>query len=97
MVWQRFLGLVSKGASMIDQIRVLLTESLGLGNRGRTLTADSPLLGEIPELDSMAVVAVITAIEDRYDIEFDDDELTAESFATLGTLTVMVERKVDAV
>lgn len=78
---------------MLDEIKELLTRVLKLGKRGESLTEGSELLGSVPELDSMAVVAVITVIEEQFDVEFDDDDITADSFATLGTLCALVERK----
>lgn len=80
---------------MQDQIAALLTVTLNLGQRGDRLTTESPLLGSLPELDSMAVVAVITQLEEQYGIEFDDEDITAESFATLGTLVQLVEGKLE--
>ena len=76
-----------------SQIRDLLTDTLRLGDRGTGLEAGSALLGSIPELDSMAVVTVITVIEEHFDIEFDDEDISAESFATLGALCSLVEGK----
>ena len=78
---------------MQEEIRDLLTGVLQLGSRGQNLTADSALLGSIPELDSMAVVTVITVIEEQFDVEFHDEDITADSFATLGALCTLVERK----
>lgn len=56
-------------------------------------TKDTPLLGAIPEFDSMAVVSVITALEEKFDIFVDDDEISADTFETLGTLSAFVEEK----
>ena len=81
---------------MQEEIRDLLTGVLQLGSRGHNLRADSALLGSIPELDSMAVVTVITVIEEQFDVEFDDEDITADSFATLGALCALVERKLAA-
>jgi acyl carrier protein len=81
---------------MQDDIRSVLADTLQLGARAQALTADSGLLGSLPELDSMAVVAVITALEERFGIVVDDDEITADTFATLGTLTAFVTDKVGA-
>ena len=44
------------------------------------------MLGAIPELDSMAVVTLITTMEEQYCIQIDDDEISADTFATVGTL-----------
>lgn len=81
--------------SMQNQIAALLTETLNLGRRGEQLTADSPLLGSLPEFDSMAVVTVITQLEELFGLEFDDDDITAESFATVGALVQLVESKLE--
>lgn len=78
---------------MENEIRDLLTQTLKLGERGRNLAWDSALLGSIPELDSMAVVTVVTVFEEQFDIEFDDEDITADSFATFGALCSLVEKK----
>ncbi len=82
--------------TMVDEIRAILAESLQLGTRADSLQADSPLLGNLPELDSMAVVNVITALEEQYGLVFDDDEISAEIFETLGELASFVEQKIHS-
>lgn len=79
---------------MLEEIRKILTDALQLGDRGDNLTADTPLLGNLPELDSMAVVTVITALEDHFGIIVEDDDISAETFATLGSLTSFIEEKI---
>ena len=70
----------------LDGVRNLLKTSLQLGERADRLSEGSPLLGAIPELDSMAVVTLITTMEEQYGIQVDDDEISADTFATVGTL-----------
>ena len=77
----------------IEEVRNILSDVLSLGERRNSLNEDSPLLGAIPELDSMAVVNVITALEEHFDITVDDDEISARTFETLGNLTQFVEQK----
>lgn len=77
----------------LAQVRGLLGQVLQLGAKAQSLQSSSPLLGALPELDSMAVVHVLTAIEEHYGVAFADDELSAETFATLGTLADFVESK----
>jgi acyl carrier protein len=77
----------------LDQTRDLLTDTLNLGESGKHLTAESPLLGALPELDSMAVVTLIAAMEDRFGIVIDDDDISASTFETLGSLAAFVEQK----
>jgi len=78
------------------QVLDILDEVLGLNGRTVTFTKDSPLLGAIPELDSMAVVSLITAVEDRFGIVVGDDEIDAATFGTVGSFVNFVERKLSA-
>jgi acyl carrier protein len=66
---------------------------LSLGARADRLDRDSPLLGAVPELDSMAVAGVIAAIEDRFGITIDDDEISGATFATFGSLVDFIAAK----
>ena len=77
----------------LQEVTNILADVLSLGDRKNSLQADSVLLGNIPELDSMAVVNVITALEDHFGITVDDDEISAQTFETVGTLTGFVEQK----
>ena len=77
----------------LDRVRQVLSSVLNLGNRIDQLEADSRLLGEIPEFDSMAVVGVITSLEEQFGILVDDDDISAETFESLGTLANFVESK----
>ncbi|HNO76079.1 acyl carrier protein [Nitrosomonas mobilis] len=77
----------------LEEVRNILGDVLSLGDRAQTLKEDSILLGNLPELDSMAVVNVITALEDYYDFSVDDDEISAQTFETLGSLAQFVEQK----
>ncbi len=82
--------------SVIDRVRSILRDALQLGDRAASLGPGSRLLGAIPEFDSMAVVTVLTMIEEEFDIAVDDDEISADSFETLATLVAFVEQKVGA-
>ena len=80
---------------MLEEVRTILGESLQLGARAEQLQPQTQLLGNLPELDSLAVVNVITSIEERYGVVIDDDELSADIFENLGSLTAFVEKKVN--
>ena len=72
--------------SNIEDVKRILDDALQLGGRTRAMTAATPLLGALPELDSMAVVNLILALEEHFGIEVADDEIDATTFATLGSL-----------
>lgn len=77
----------------IEELIAVLAETLNLRDRGKSLTAQSPLLGSLPELDSMAVIHLITALEDRFGITVDDDDISASTFETVGSLAAFVDNK----
>jgi acyl carrier protein len=81
--------------SVFNDVKNVLCSVLQLSDTGAALTLESPLLGALPEFDSMAVVSVLTALEEHYDFLIDDDEIDAEVFETVGTLTQFVERKLN--
>jgi acyl carrier protein len=80
----------------LTRIKKILRDTLNLGDRADRLTADSPLMGGLAEFDSMAVVSVITMIEDELGVTIEDDELSADIFATVGTLAEFVAQKAAA-
>lgn len=79
-----------------ERVREVLGSTLQLGESVKTLTPETGLLDSIPEFDSMAVVNVVAGLEEQFAITIDDDELTAEHFATLGSLTAFVDGKLTA-
>lgn len=77
----------------LDEVKMILSDVLSLGPAGQALNADSPLLGSLPELDSMAVVSLIGALEEHFGIEVEDDDISASTFETLGSLVAFIARK----
>ena len=75
------------------EVLSLLDEILSLNGRSAAFIRDTPLLGAIPELDSMAVVALITGFEERFGFSVDDDDIEGSTFATVGSLVDFVEGK----
>jgi len=73
-----------------------LDEVLSLGGRSASFTRATHLLGSLPELDSMAVVSLITGLEDRFGIVVDDDDIDGDTFGTVGSLSDFVASKLNA-
>lgn len=86
---------MTRGSSVDIQHDVLemLDDALGLGGRALAFTADTGLLGALPELDSMAVVTLINTMEDRFGISVDDDEISGDTFGSVGSLTAFIAGK----
>lgn len=79
---------------MFDDIKEVLYSVLQPNDALDHLTMGSRLWGELPEMDSMAVVSILTALEEKYGFVVHDDEIDAADFETFGALVAFVERKV---
>jgi acyl carrier protein len=74
----------------MSQVIQVIGETLNLGKRVDGMNSETRLLGSIPEFDSMSIVNIMLTLEERLDTEFDDDDLSAETFETVGTLTAFI-------
>ncbi len=81
--------------AMKETLRIL-DEVLSLDGRSASFSRDTALLGAIPELDSMAVVTLITSFEEQLGIIVDDDDIDGSTFATVGSLADFVGGKLAA-
>jgi acyl carrier protein len=79
--------------SSLDDVGSLLVDTLGIEDRANRITSSTALFGSLPELDSLAVVDVLTAIEDHFGIVVDDSEFTGDTFETLDSLAAFVDGK----
>lgn len=79
--------------SYVAEVITIVKDVLVLGDSANDFTAETELLGTLPEFDSMAVVTLITALEEEYGLVVEDDEISAEVFETIGTLAQLVEDK----
>lgn len=67
------------------RLKKLLADVLGLEEEEtQKFDRDTELFGAIPEFDSMSIAGLLTEMEDRFDIEIDDDEVEGEIFETYG-------------
>ena len=82
-------AVTSSQVSLADVLDVVGT-TLGIEERVGTFDATTPLFGTLPELDSLAVLELVTALEDRFGITVDDDELTGGLLETAGSLHAFV-------
>ena len=74
-------------------LRALLAETLGMSRKRIEGFDDATaLFGALPEFDSMAVAHFLTAIEEKFGVIIEDDDVEAEDFATFGTLLAFAER-----
>jgi acyl carrier protein len=77
----------------VQGVAAVLAETLGIEDRKNSLDASTPLFGSLPELDSLGVVEVTLALEKRFDITIEDEDVTAEVFRTVGSVAALVDAK----
>jgi acyl carrier protein len=71
----------------------IIDDVLSLRGRGASFTHQTPLLGAVPEFDSMAVVSLVGALEEQLGISIDDDDISGATFASVGSLVDFVSEK----
>lgn len=81
------------GMSTLEEVKQIINDVLQLNGRVQSFDRSTGLLGEVPEFDSMAVVSLVTQLEEQFGITVDDEEISAETFETVGSLTDFVDRK----
>lgn len=81
--------------SSLNEVKEILESVLQIDTSKNPLGKNSNLLGAIPEFDSMAVVSIITALEEHYGFYIEDDEINGEIFETLNSLVLFVEKKLN--
>ncbi len=74
-------------------LRAVLSDVLGLDpQRVAGFDEATPLFGALPEFDSMAVANFLTAVEERFGVLIEDQDVEAEDFETFGSLRAWLER-----
>ena len=91
------LEMGSDDESVEASLRALLADVLGLSQaKVAAFDRDTALFGSLPELDSMAVANLLTAIEERFGVLIEDHDVEAEDFATFGSLLAWAEQLVTS-
>lgn len=80
----------------LDQVKQIFKNTLNLDASFDVSDLDTLLLGNIPEFDSMGVISVITALESEFNITIEGDELSGDTFETLGSLVKYIDTKVGS-
>jgi len=76
-----------------QEIRNFIAETFLFGN-GESLNVDLPLPGNV--IDSQGVIELVSFVQQRFNIEIADEEVTTENLATLRTIVALVEKKLHS-
>lgn len=75
----------------IEQLRHIIAEQLDANIQLSEIDPDVSLLEDGLGLDSIAIVELVTLIEENFAIQFGEDDLNMEAFATVRTLSQFIE------
>jgi len=75
-----------------DRIRDFIKQEILFENTDATLENDTPLLSGI--MDSLGLMQLVAYLEEEFDIEVDDADMTANHFRTVTQIPALVNEKV---
>ena len=78
--------------NILQSVLEILDGELHLKGVALAFTEDTKLRGSLLQLDSLAIVSVITALEERLGFEFPEDQLDGAIFESVGSLVGCVTR-----
>ena len=81
-------------AEIKNELKELVVESLELDIDPNDIEDTESLFGGYLRLDSVGTLTLTTAIEDEFDLEIEDEDLTAELFASVNSLAEYINEKV---
>lgn len=74
-----------------DRIRSFIKEDILVGDAGADLTDETPLLSGI--VDSAGLMQLVAFLEEEFDVELDEAEITEGNFRTIAAIRRLIEGK----
>ncbi len=78
---------------IINQLKDMIANKLDLNISENEITPGAALFEEGLGLDSIAIVELITLIEDDFGFEFDEEHLNLEAFHDVQTLAEFIQEQ----
>ena len=69
-----------------------IVDELLLANPDKSISADESLIGS-GVIDSLALVRLITFVEDQFSVTVEDDEVIPENWETLQSIVALIRQK----
>jgi len=76
----------------VTNLKTILLARLETVIDSDTVDANTPLLEGGLDLDSIALMELITTIEDQYEVAFSEEDFELENFSTLAAIASLLER-----
>ena len=80
-------------ARIVSELKKLIIEELDVNVTASEIDPDAPCFEGGLGIDSIAIVELIAAAEQRFAFRFTDEDLVASSFASIRTLAQLIAAK----
>ena len=75
-----------------SRVKDFIKDEILFEDTDASLADDTPLLNGI--MDSLGLMQLVAFLEEEYDVEIDDADMTADHFRTVGDIEDLVNQKV---
>ena len=79
-------------ADVRNRIREFIRQELLYGDSNATLEDETPLLENV--MDSLGLMQLVAFLEQEFDVEIDDGEITTDNFQTIASIEGLVTSRV---
>jgi acyl carrier protein len=76
-----------------DRIRQFIRDEILFEDQGASVADDTPLLSGI--MDSLGLTQMVAFLEDEFDVEIDDADISAPHFRTIADIDQLVQQKLQ--
>ena len=82
--------------TFVNQLKAIIAEELDVNLKAEDIDESASLFEEGLGLDSIAIVELISSIEQHFGFEFSDSELNPEFFSNLRVLANFIASKMES-
>lgn len=79
--------------TVINQLKNILANELDLNLSLEKIDENASLFEDGLNVDSLAIVELVSLTEETFNIQFDDEDLSPENFSSLKVLSELVNKK----
>lgn len=79
--------------TVIDQLKIIISEELDVNLKSDDIDENVSLFEDGLGFDSVIIVELIALTEEKFGIQFSDDELSIESFSSISVLAECIVEK----
>jgi acyl carrier protein len=81
--------------TITDQLKKIIANDLDVNLKIEEIDENASLFEDGLAIDSLAIVELISLIEETFDFEFSEDDINPNNFESLKVLSTLIEQKVN--